>query len=264
MNPNTRSELSGKISGHLSSLSDLLETMQLPSSEYEDLGSYFFSSAIALRKLIGRVMDLVPYSGRFSSSRTVDDAPGETDITLCYTGAGTGTVFAPVIALELHKQLATWYQHLAPMLKFPIESSVILDPHKAFLRAQYFSILAVTKWTFVLRMLEIDQIDHNNQETLISQGRQCLESAIGYISTLEVLMFTRHLLLVVHLKGLYTITVMLLSIYRVPQLAEIMVPGIERAVERTLEMMSVWEKNPSVAVAMERLQNIMTQVGMRL
>lgn len=57
------SELSGKLSGHLVSLSELLETMQLPSSDYEDLGSYFFSSAIALRKLICRVMALVQYSG---------------------------------------------------------------------------------------------------------------------------------------------------------------------------------------------------------
>lgn len=193
-----------------------------------------------------------------------DHESRETNVIMCYTGAGTGTVFAPVIALELHKQLVTWYQHLAPMLKFPIESSVVLDPHKAFLRAQYFSILAVTKWTFVLRMLDVDQTDHINPETLISEGRQCLESAISYISTLEVLMFTRHLLLVVHLKGLYTITVMLLSIYRVPQLTEIMVPGIEQAVERTLEMMSIWEKNPSVAVAMERLRSIMMQVGMHL
>lgn len=59
------SELSMKLSPHLSGLSHLLDTMQLPSSEYEDLGSYFFSSAIAIRKLLSRVTDLVSYSSAF-------------------------------------------------------------------------------------------------------------------------------------------------------------------------------------------------------
>lgn len=59
------SELSMKLSPHLSGLSHLLDTMQLPSSEYEDLGSYFFSSAIAIRKLLSRVTDLVSYNSAF-------------------------------------------------------------------------------------------------------------------------------------------------------------------------------------------------------
>jgi hypothetical protein len=110
-------------------------------------------------------------------------------------------MFAPIVALELHKQLSEWYQHLQPLLKFPIESQMVLDPRKAFLRAQYFSILTVTNWTFILHILDTEQGDTLWPETLIEQGRQGLQSAISYILSLESLMFHRHLTLAVNLKG---------------------------------------------------------------
>ncbi|KAL3457035.1 hypothetical protein BJX64DRAFT_293545 [Aspergillus heterothallicus] len=262
-------ELTGKLSPHLHSLSDLLDTMHLPHSEYEDLGGYFFSSAIALRKLIERVMDLVRYSG-----------------------SGTGTLFAPIIAHELHKQLSSWYSALPPMLRFPLDTlSPVLDGHghKAFLRAQYFSILAVTNWTFVLRLLDCSEpigtktttmmvsagtsafememgsacAGEGLQGALAEQARQCVQSAVAYIYTLESLMSGRHLMLVVHLKGLFTISVMLCSVFKVARLN--MVVGdwgeAERAVARAVGMMEVWAENGSVAAAVQRLKGIVSEAG---
>lgn len=77
-------------------------------------------------------------------------------------------------------------------------------------------------------------------------------------------MSSRHLMLAVHLKGLYTMTVMLLSIHNVRLLGPIMVPGIEQAIKKTVEMMHIWSDNPSVLAAIERLEDIMINLGIPL
>jgi hypothetical protein len=55
---------------------------------------------------------------------------------------------------------------------------------------------------------------------------------------------------------------MLLSIYRVPQLEGAMVPGIEPAFWRAVEMMDIWDANETVAVAVRRLRVIAREVGL--
>jgi hypothetical protein len=104
------------------------------------------------------------------------------------------TRYAPVVAFELCSQLSEWYSNLPSSLRFPLGSTPILDPQKAFLRAQYYSILCITKWPFIMRFVAQMPDFRGEQEMLISQGRECLESAILYIHTIETIMHSRHML----------------------------------------------------------------------
>ncbi|RDW69908.1 hypothetical protein BP5796_08305 [Coleophoma crateriformis] len=129
------------------------ETMPLPSSEHNEPGFFYFLSEIALWRLYESVFDNIGFS------------------------AGL-TRYAPVVALELCSQLSEWYENLPGSLKFPRGTMPLLDPQKAFLRAQYYSIICVTKWSFIVRFVAQNPDFRGEQDILITQGRDCLESAV--------------------------------------------------------------------------------------
>jgi hypothetical protein len=160
--------------------------VELPSSENDEPGFFYFLSEIALRQLLANVLDNMG----FLSKTTFVGSVFYSILTLI---AGY-TRYAPVVAFELCSQLSEWYSNLPSSLRFPLGSTPILDPQKAFLRAQYYSILCITKWPFIMRFVAQMPDFRGEQEMLISQGRECLESAILYIHTIETIMHSRHML----------------------------------------------------------------------
>jgi hypothetical protein len=167
------SELRGQIGFHDRELHQIHGTMDLPSSETEEPGFFYFLSEIALRQLLANVLDNIGFS------------------------AGQ-TRYAPVLSFELCSQLSQWYANLPPALSFSLDlssaPSITLDPQKAFLKAQYYSILCITKWPFIVRFVAQHPDFRGEQELLVREGRDCLESAMRYIDTIEGLLNFRHML----------------------------------------------------------------------
>jgi hypothetical protein len=165
--------------------------MKLPSSESDEPGFFYFLSEIALRQLLASVLDNIGFSGVFFYAARIR----------FLTFVAGYTIYAPVVAFELCTQLAEWYSNLPASLRFPLSSETILDPQKAFLRAQYYSILCITKWPFIVRFAALQPDFRGEQELLISQGRECLDSAIKYIHTIETIMQFRHMLVFPNFLG---------------------------------------------------------------
>ena len=167
------SELRGQIGFHDRELHQIHGTMDLPSSETEEPGFFYFLSEIALRQLLANVLDNIGFS------------------------AGQ-TRYAPVLSFELCSQLSQWYANLPPALSFSLDlssaPSITLDPQKAFLKAQYYSMLCITKWPFIVRFVAQHPDFRGEQELLVREGRDCLESAMRYIDTIEGLLNFRHML----------------------------------------------------------------------
>lgn len=168
-----------------SGIHSLQGTVELPSSENDEPGLFYFLSEIALRQLLASVLDNIGFICNF---------PPQFSRECLLTSIAGYTRYAPVVAFELCSQLSEWYSNLPSALRFPLGSTPILDPQKAFLRAQYYSILCITKWPFITRFVAQMPDFRGEQDILISQGRECLESAILYIYTIETIMHFRHML----------------------------------------------------------------------
>lgn len=102
-------------------------TVPLPGSYYEEEGIYFLLALSSLRKLMVEVLDAVGYK---STSSFV--------------------TYNPAVALELRTQLDDWYRHLPGPLRFQLDSDMLLDTRRAYLRCSYYALVAVASWPFVL------------------------------------------------------------------------------------------------------------------
>ncbi len=111
------------------------------------------------------------------------------------------TRYAPVITFELRAQLSQWYSNLPPSLRFPLGRTPILDPQKAFPRAQYYSIIVITCWPFIVRFVAQHPDFRGEEELLVSHGKECLESCTLFIDTLESIMHCRNLMVYPNILG---------------------------------------------------------------
>ena len=99
----------------------------LPISHYEEDGMYFLLALASLRKVMVEVLDTVGYKS--------------------LTGSVT---YNPAVALELRTQIDQWYHHLPGPLRFQLDSNMLFDTRKAYLRCAYYALMAVATWPFVI------------------------------------------------------------------------------------------------------------------
>ena len=116
------------------------------------------------------------------------------------TLAGQNT-HRPVVAAVHQQQLKDWYNNLAPGLQFPLGPDPVLDPHKAFLKAQYYCILVIANWSFVVRLITNEPMDAERRKYITKHGRECMEAIVMYVHTVERMMMFRQMMLFANFYG---------------------------------------------------------------
>jgi hypothetical protein len=179
------------------------------------------------------------------------------------------------------EQLKDWYNNLAPGLKFPLGPDPVLDPHKAFLKGQYYCLLMIAKWSFVVRLITNDPMDEERRRYITQHGRECMESIVLYVHAVERMMMFRQIMLFANFYGyvvfslhswpdsdvgfsLYCLVLGLLVTYRVKELRDIQIDGVEIAIIKGYLALKTWEKNPSIGVCVQRISNMMVDLNIPL
>lgn len=158
-------ELEATMKMHPIGLRHFHELVPLPQFEEEDSGFYYFLAQISLRKLLTQSLEVVGYhSGR--------------------------VIYAPVVTMELRKQVREWYDHLPPVVRFPLDATPVFDSRKSFLRGQYNALFVVLGWPSVLNIMEHGEGGGPtlSQDTLAvtrEQAQVCIKSCCMYLSTAD-------------------------------------------------------------------------------
>ncbi|KAF3762108.1 hypothetical protein M406DRAFT_263248 [Cryphonectria parasitica EP155] len=237
-------------SGHL--LQNWVDDVPLPLSNYDEPGMFWFLSEIALRRIYSN-----PRNGINSNN--------------------TFTVFAPLVVDEISNQILGWHATLAAPVAFPLhlpghESQNLeeirllphLDPHKAFLRTQFYALQTILHWPYVLRLLTSrDLVDwHPSESEYASTVRGAMKSihyAVLSIYSAEPLMHNRHLMLLETMTGVFYLTMMLAATFQVPELAAAQHPKGQNAIWLGLKYLKVWEENSSIAYKVCMVESLLHQ-----
>ena len=110
-------------------------------------------------------------------------------------------VYEPKVIEVLREQISTWYDNLPFNIKFPKDTTMILDPQKAFLRSQYFALHWVIGWPAVVRIVTKGPDDGKQHADLLSFSSEFIHYAIAHIRSSESLLQERHPLLLANLVG---------------------------------------------------------------
>ncbi|KAK5944090.1 hypothetical protein PMZ80_003371 [Knufia obscura] len=111
----------------------------LPGSRYEEEGMYFLLAISSLRTVMVDVLDAVGYR---SATPIVS--------------------YNPAVPLELRRQLDEWYCHLPGPLRFRLDSNMLFDSRKAYLRCAYHALIIAATWPFVMPLSQASA--HSAQE----------------------------------------------------------------------------------------------------
>jgi hypothetical protein len=101
----------------------------------------------------------------------------------------------PVVANVHLEQLDAWYEKLASGLKFPLGSDACLDPHRAFLKGQYYFILVIANWSFVVRLITNELMDEERRAYITKHGKQCMEALCLCVYAVKTMMMFRQVML---------------------------------------------------------------------
>lgn len=106
-----------------------------------------------------------------------------------------------MIANVHQEQLNAWYDNLPPGLKFELGPIAVLDPHKAFLKGQYYCILVIANWSFVVRLLTNESMDEARKSYITKHARECIDSIFLYVHAVERMMMFRQVMLFANFYG---------------------------------------------------------------
>lgn len=212
------------------------DSVPLPMFDHDEPGSYWFLSEIAFRKI-------------FSNSRDGH-------------GWNVYTTHRPAIVHEILLQLQQWYEYLPPQLRFPMTVSPLMDPHKIFLRAQYYAFVGVLNWSFVVQLLTSQPRDEAESARFAEASIKSLEACVLHVHAVESLFQERHLMLSANISGLHCIAHLLLCTYNVPTLAHVQHPKQGEAVIKARSLLARWTANPIVAANVSRLDALMLAKGL--
>ena len=159
-------ELLGYSCSHTTGFLELSDIVPLPVSRLDEPGMLWLLSEIALRRIFINV-----------------------------SGNESEPIYQPLVVSELHCQLARWYDGLPPAIKFPMGTTPIVDPQKAFLRAQYYAVQLVQYWSFMVRLLTGPAESEELRRQLMEGAAKALEYAVLYIGAMESSIRDRHVML---------------------------------------------------------------------
>ena len=107
----------------------------------------------------------------------------------------------PVVANVHQEQLTAWYDNLPPGLKFSLGTTPVLDPHKAFLKGQYYCILVIANWSFVVRLIANEPMDKDRKVYITKYGKECIEAIYFYVHAVQRMMMFRQVMLFANFYG---------------------------------------------------------------
>ncbi|CAK7222588.1 hypothetical protein SCUCBS95973_004892 [Sporothrix curviconia] len=268
-------ELQAYVSFSARLLQERRDFVPLPLSNYEEPGMYWFLSEIALRGICSSMQDDPGYYPKKPHGRGS-------------TGIGTGGVAwnehmldAPMLVEEVTLQLLEWHANLAAPVSFPLDDQSaflvpgapggavpvlrpLLDPHKVFLRAQFYAVQATLRWSFVVQLLTDQAAAVPITTTGIEGAVASLHYAVLHVYAVEPLLQDRHLMLFANIAGLFCVTMLLLCAHNLPQLAAIQHPGTEAAVRAALASLRIWQGEPNVRAMVVRVEELARAKGVAI
>ncbi|KAF2185844.1 hypothetical protein K469DRAFT_750148 [Zopfia rhizophila CBS 207.26] len=213
------------------------EIVPLPSGYYNDPSMLWFLAEISMRRLYTYALE------------NIWKAPH--------------VVYEPKVIEVLREQISIWYDSLPPNIKFPKDTTMILDPQKAFLRAQYFALRWVIGWPAVVRIVTKGADDEQQHADLLTFSSEVIHYSIAHIHSSESLLQGRHPLLFANLVGMWCATMLLVTVHRAPALEPVHNPGAPAAILKSHAMLSTWAANPGVASIVHLLEEQMARNGLR-
>lgn len=87
--------------------------------------------------------------------------------------------------IELRKQVEDWKNHLPNFLRFPITQSRLFDSRRAHLRCQYYALIAVVTWPFVIQCQSVMARDQIPIESYRLGASECLDACKAYLESAE-------------------------------------------------------------------------------
>ncbi|CAK7211317.1 hypothetical protein SBRCBS47491_001083 [Sporothrix bragantina] len=268
-------ELQAYVSFSARLLQERRDFVPLPLSNYEEPGMYWFLSEIALRGICSSMQDDPGYYHKKPGGRGS-------------TGVGTGGVAwnehmldAPMLVEEVTLQLLEWHANLAAPVSFPLDDQSafltpgaavgavpvlrpLLDPHKVFLRAQFYAVQATLRWPFVVQLLTDQAATVVPTPAGIEGAAASLHYAVLHVYAVEPLLQDRHLMLFANIAGLFCVTMLLLCAHNLPQLAAIQHPGTEAAVRSALTSLRIWQGEPNVQAMVVRVEELARANGVAI
>ncbi|KAF2188898.1 hypothetical protein K469DRAFT_748133 [Zopfia rhizophila CBS 207.26] len=171
-------------------------------------------------------------------------------------------VYEPKVIEVLRQQISTWYDSLPPSIKFPRDTTVILDPQKAFLRTQYFALRWVITWPAVVHIVTKGPDDEKEHADLLTFSSEFIHYAIAHVLSSESLVQERQPLLFVCLASMWCAATLLAILHRAPVLEPIQNSGAPAAILKCHAMLSTWAANLGVASIVRRLEEQMIRQGL--
>jgi hypothetical protein len=215
------------------------EFVPLPLFDHDEPGSYWFLSEIAARKI-------------FTNSRE----------GFAWNSNSFFTVHRTAVVHEIILQLQQWYDYLPTQIKFPLNTAPLIDPHKVFLRAQYYAWIGGLYWSFVVRFLTSPPHDERERTKLLEMSFKCFDHCVMHVYAVESLFQERHLLLSANIGGLNCVANILICTYKLPALASIQHPKQKETIRKARNLLAHWATNPGVANHVSRLESLMMAKGL--
>ncbi|KAF9889983.1 hypothetical protein FE257_006663 [Aspergillus nanangensis] len=163
----------------------------LPTSGYEEDGLYYLLAVASLRKLMMEVVDTVGLNSK------------------------SAVQYAPLVALELRNQIEDWYQHLPASLRFPKGHFYLFDARRAHLRCQYYALIAVVTWPFVLKCnnLPCHPTTAGEDDPFTKGANQCLRACLQYVQAAEEILTHKSLESHLVIRGFFATTMILMLVF---------------------------------------------------
>jgi hypothetical protein len=112
------------------------------------------------------------------------------------------------MATELRRELDDWYDHLPAPLKFPRDTTTLFDIRKAHLRGQYFAIIIIMYWPFVLRYLQStpslltgEPFDQNEKLQVRERVKECLDCCCIFLKVTQIILMEKTFCANCNLRG---------------------------------------------------------------
>lgn len=209
------------------------DRVDLPSGRQDEEGLYFLLAMSSHRRVTMDVLDTVGWTSG-------------------------SVIHAPLVALELRKQLQDWYHHLPPPLKFPLDASIAFDPAKTYLRTQYTALIAVINWPFVLCTMMNENVQGRSiGADGVSVGpAECLEACVLHLRIACPILMQRTVLAHTLIRCVCSLAMILLLSFQCPALETLRPPDAAETLRQALIALNAWDMVPFLQTPLARLSSI--------
>lgn len=220
-----------------SGMRDFRDRVDLPSGHHDEEGLYFLLAMASHRRVTMDVLDTVGWTSG-------------------------SVIHAPLVALELRKQLQDWYHHLPPSLKFPLDASIAFDPAKTYLRTQYTALIAVINWPFILCAMMSESVQGCSiSADGVSVGpAECLEACVLHLRIARPILIRRTVVAHTLIRCVCSLAMVLLLSFQCPALEKFCPPDAAETLRQALIALNAWNMVPFLQPSLTRLNSVRYEI----